>query len=125
MQIGPRVGFKSGPSVGPRADDPLAAFRDAASGKLTPLTQAELNAVLSAGGISAKTALDAYGFQDASGNIAASIGTPLTVAGALSYQQAEAGWTRKALAFADGTMRATYAAGVGFDSSTESFLYFT
>ena len=126
MRIGPRVGFKSGPVIGSRVDDPLAAFRDPVSGKACPLTQAQWDTLFDTAAVARKTLSHSYGFQDASGNIAAQVGTNLTVTGTLGYRQAETGWGRTATVWTEtAAERAMLAAGVAPNLSAVSGLFFS
>jgi hypothetical protein len=72
---------------------------DATSGIACPITQAQWNAIFAKAGVSAKTLTHSWAFQDASGNITATVGTDLTVSGTLDYQQTVSGWTRKGTRF--------------------------
>lgn len=76
---------------------------DATSGIVAPTTSAEFTAL-------GETAFDhTFGCQDASGNLAATLGTPALAsqgAGAALYQQPVAGWSRKSVgSTADGDVR--------------------
>lgn len=97
---------------------------DLLSGMGVPLTQAEVNTFLAEANMGAKTVAHSWGFQDASGNISATVGTLLTAAGTLEYQQAVSGWTRTATRFTDNTTdAASHAGGTGINPSTTSCLY--
>lgn len=110
--IGPRVGVKGGPRVGPAvgvgSDEVSAAgiTRDALSGKYVPATSAEWASLIALAGltgvVSPPSAL--WLLQESSGNAADSIGGfPLTASGTLmSYQQSESGWSRKGIKVTDG-----------------------
>lgn len=94
--IGPKIGFR-GVRVGPRtgaygAAAPATIPTDATSGKGVPLTLADYALATS------KVPSHTWGMQDAAGNPAATVGTALTATGAsILYQQAVAGWSRKAI----------------------------
>jgi hypothetical protein len=78
---------------------------DAASGEYTPLTEAECETVLSAGGVAAPSVTNLYLFgTPASGNVSDVFGGKnLTAAGTWSYQQTVAGWTIKSAKTSAGT----------------------
>lgn len=93
IRIGPRIGIK----FGLVDTDPLAGVsRDATSSKLTPASSTEWSATLAAAGISSGGPSLLWLCQEASGNLADSIGSFTgTVSGApLTYQQAISGWSR-------------------------------
>lgn len=97
--------------------------RDLSSGKGVPLTQAEWNSVFSAAGVPVKTVAHSHGFQDTSGNVAATVGTLLTVTGTVDYQQTFAGFTRKGIGITEtASERIGYATGVGPNPATGSVL---
>lgn len=73
--------------------------RDPTSGYAVPLTQDEWNIVFDVAGVARKTVNQSWSLQDASGNAAATIGSPLTASAGLDYLQAVPGWTRMAIAF--------------------------
>lgn len=120
--IGPRVGAKVGPRVGPAvgaAADELSASaiaRDATSNIYVPANVSEWTALMALAGLSTGNPSAVYGFQDASGNPADSVGTfTLTASGTgLSYQNAVTGWSRKAIN--------TTSAGTGALTSTAAGL---
>jgi hypothetical protein len=92
-------------SMGIMGSQPIAVpiTKDATSGILTPANRAEWDQVMVYAGISSGGPSFVYQMQEASGNLLDSIGgATLTVAGAPSYRQAVAGWSRLAFTFADG-----------------------
>lgn len=103
--------------------DPMAGVtKDATSLKYTPADAAEWAIAASVAGISSPYEL--WLAQQAAGNLAGSINAvSLVAAGAVAYQQAIAGWTRKAVTIADGAI-ASFGTngGLGFDPSTTSTL---
>lgn len=112
--IGARVGVKVGARVGAAAGVSLdqiavaaasAWSTDATSGKGVPANATEWEAALTSAGLSPATFAPSalWLLQEASGNAADSIGSfTLTASGTLGYQQAVAGWTRKAITSTDG-----------------------
>lgn len=117
--IGTRTGSKgvvTGSKVGSSTDDesggtvdPLAGVtRDAASGKYFPASAAEWDIVLSVAGVSSGGPSALWLCQEASGNLADTIGAFTLTAGgaAATYQQAITGYTRKGIALADGATSA-------------------
>lgn len=121
-QHGVRHGIRRGPVHG--VSRGLASVpTDASSGKGVPLTQANWNNVFTNAGVGAKTVAHTWGFQDASGNIVATVGTDLTATG-LAYNTAVSGWTRTAASFTDNTTdAATHAGGVGVNPASVSCLW--
>lgn len=124
-RVGLRVGGRRGPAVGLGIDelgtsvDPFAAFRDASSAKACPTSLAQWALMTS------KVPSHTWGFQDAAGNIAATVGTALTVANAPTYQATVTGWTRKALRFnTTVNQRAAFAAAAGPNPATGSVAWF-
>lgn len=113
--IGARIGARIGASVGAAVGtDPLApapagipgVTRDVASGIYYPATQAEWTTFIAATGLAISVPDAIWNFQDASGNPVDSgpSGFTLTAAGTgLSYQQAVAGLSRKAIKTTDGS----------------------
>lgn len=102
----------------------VTVVTDPTSNKGVPLSQAEWNDVFTVAGVGAKTVHSSWGFQDASGNIAATVGTALTVTGTLDYRQAVAGWTRLSANFTEtAAERAGWAAGVGPNPASVSTLW--
>ena len=98
--VGPRIGVAVGVSedeIGGGGADPLAGVtRDATSNKYAPANATEWAAVLAVAGISSGGPSLLWNCQEASGNLADSIGTFTgTVTGTpIAYQQAVAGWSR-------------------------------
>lgn len=93
--------------IGPikNASDSLPGVtRDTASGKYTPATAGEWNTVLAAAGIASGGPSLLWLCQEASGNLADSIGAFTgTAAGIpITYQQAATGWTRLGVVGSDG-----------------------
>lgn len=102
----------------------VVGVSDATSGKGVPLTQAEWDAVFSGAGVASKTVAHSWGFQDASGNAVAEVGTDLTAAGTLEYEQTVTGWSRKAIRFTNASTDAlSHAGGVGVNPNTTSCLW--
>lgn len=99
--------------------------KDATSGIFCPLTQGGWTAVFTKAGVTVKTVSHSWGFQDASGNPAATVGTALTQAGtAPTYQQAISGWTRKSINSGDNsTTSLQHGSGAGTNPSTTSSLW--
>lgn len=127
-RIGPKIGGRAGPAFGPGADQIAPAGAsfpiDSGSGKGVPLTQADWTNVASASGTPARTVSHSWGFQDAAGNVVATVGTDLTVAGVFEYLQAVAGWARPGLQFTNNTAdAATHAGGVGVNPAVTSCLW--
>lgn len=76
---------------------------DAASGKAVPATSAEWSAFIAANALSVPVPDCLWLLQEASGNPVDSIGgVTLTAAGTVTYQQAEAGWSRKGVGLTTG-----------------------
>ncbi len=107
-----RASIKATPSLELAATQSLTlegVAKDATSQKRAPLTLVEWGAFI--GGLAPR---HSWGFQDLAGNVAATIGSALTATGALEYQQAVTGWTRKAIRISPTAgERATLAAGAG------------
>jgi hypothetical protein len=103
--------------------------RDPISGFAVPLTQADWNAVFDAAGVTRKTVNQSWSFQDASGNAAAEIGSPLVASATLDYLQDVPGWARKAIMFApEGGSEFLFqpkTVAQGPDSTLESVLMFS
>lgn len=110
--IGPRVGAKVGPRVGVAVGigtDELAAggmagvARDATSGIYCPATAAQWTQTLGVAGIASGNPSVLYLLQEASGNIADSIGTFTgTATGTgFTYSNVEAGWSRVGVGMTD------------------------
>jgi len=102
--------------------------RDATSGIYTPANATEWTTFMTAVGLSALGNPNSlYNCQEASGNLADSIGAlALTAAGtpAQGYQQAVTGWSRKGVTIgAGGTARFAAASGTGPNMSTTSALW--
>lgn len=103
LLAGLRSGLRSGLRVGldpSDGADPMAGVsRDATSGVYCPATAGEWTTTRSAAGLPAGNPIALYLLQEASGNAADSIGAfTLTASGTLlAYQQAIAGWARKAI----------------------------
>lgn len=97
MRVGPSIGLTVGPQVGPvpPSSAALPYSTDAASGKAVPASSAEWSAFISAAGLSVSAPSYLHLCQEASGNLADTIGgLTLTANGSPAYQQAVAGWTR-------------------------------
>lgn len=133
--IGSRIGSKSrftGSIVGSVGDDegstdPFAGIdRDATSNIYLPADSAQWTQLRTAAGLSMANPDSLWLCQEAAGNLADSIGAlTLTAIGAPLYQQAAAGWTRKAVSVsADGAAdRFAATAGVGPSPATTSQLW--
>jgi hypothetical protein len=77
--------------------------QDATSLKFVPANATEWTTTMAAAGIGSGNPSALYLYQEASGNLADSIGSfTLTAAGSPSYQQAVTGWTRKKISLTDG-----------------------
>lgn len=114
LQIGPHMGATIG-QFG--AANPMASVtRDATSGIYCPATSSEWTTTLSAAGDAVGGPSALYLCQEASGNLADSIGTfTLTASGTgLTYAQAVSGWARKGVSSNDG--------GTGVFTSTDAGL---
>lgn len=111
MAIGPRIGSKFGARFAPAfGGDPISAGSsaswtvDAASGKAFPANATEWSAFIAARGLVTTVPSALWNFQETTGNFADSIGAfPLTAGVSLGYQNAVAGFTRKSIAFVDGS----------------------
>ena len=102
-------GLNAGVAAGISADPLGTAFslatvaKDATSNIYCPASAAQWTQALGVAGIGSGGPFGLWLCQEASGNLADSIGSfTLTVAGAPTYQNAIAGWTRKALHTTDG-----------------------
>lgn len=106
-RVGPNVGAVVGSQVGSiRDSSPLSSVaRDATSSIYTPANAGQWTTALGVAGITTGNPTSLYLCQEAAGNLADSIGAnTLTQLGAGHlYQQAVAGWTRKAVTTVDGT----------------------
>lgn len=108
VRIGPRIGARLGLRIGAPpggASDPMAGVaKDATSNIYVPANGAQWSTVFSVAAMGGRSALSAYLCQEASGNLADSIGAnTLTASGASwAYQQTIAGWARKGITIADG-----------------------
>lgn len=121
MIVGTKVGARVGPVVGLDfgGGNPLASVtKDATSGIFTPASASEWSAFISAKGLSIAVPDAIWLLQEASGNPTDSGSSGLfglTASGTgLAYQQAVAGWSRKAITFTDG--------GTGLLKSTSASL---
>lgn len=96
--------------------------RDGSSLIYTPASSSEWTALRTAAGLSVANPNSLWLAQEASGNLADSIGSvTLTASGSPTYQQTVTGWSRKAVAAADGSSdRFTAGAGVGPNPTTTS-----
>jgi len=99
---------------------------DATSGWAVPATSMEWRAFLDSLGLTSQQGPGHLHLcQEASGNLADSIGTyTLTANGAPAYQQTIAGWTRKAVAFDGVTSAQRFLTAVGPNPSVDSILMF-
>lgn len=121
MKIGLSLGLQISP-VEAAASNPMAGVsQDATSLIYVPDTAAEWTIAMAAAGLATGNPSHLYRCQEASGNLADSIGSATEVAsGALSYQQSVAGWTRKGVktnadpnAFFLGTTAASFSSSSG------------
>lgn len=104
---GPVHGVKHGSLIWAAGGNPMAGVtRDATSLIYCPSTAAEWNTTLAVAGIGSGGPTSLYLCQEASGNLADSIGTnTLTLAGAGHlFQQPVAGWSRLAATTTDGAV---------------------
>jgi len=112
--VGPRVGPRVGIGVGVDADELAAPVsgggipgvtRDGTSGIYCPANAAEWTALMAAAGLATGNPGSTWNMQEASGNLADSIGTvTLTMTGTGHlYRQAATGWSRFCLKCVDGT----------------------
>lgn len=132
--IGPRVGTRVRPRVGPMlgmkrlgsAVNPMAGVtQDATSLKFVPATAGEWTTTMAAAGIASGNPTDWWLCQEAAGNLASSGpgAVTLTANGAPLYRQAAAGWTRLAVGFTNAAnQRFTAAAGIGPNPGATSVL---
>ena len=75
--------------------------RDASSGVYAPATAAEWQTAFAAAGISGGTPSNLWLLQEASGDLADSVGDGTLTNASMSYQQSVSGWTRKAMTSPD------------------------
>lgn len=107
IQIGIQVGVQAGSRIGigdAASGNPMAGVsQDATSLKYAPATAGEWTITMAAAGIGTGNPSALHLMQEASGDLLDSIGAfPLTSIGTgQSYQQAVAGWTRKAVTIAN------------------------
>jgi hypothetical protein len=133
--IGVRVGLIAGVRVGvagginadpiaPDTNNPMASVtRDSTSGIYWPSNVAEWTTTLSVAGLAGGNPTGLWNCQDASGNLADAIGSQvLTVTGAVLYQQAISGWSRKCFAMNATTAKAVAPAGYVPSSSSTAWL---
>lgn len=93
----------SGSQATPAPASPMAGVtRDATSGIYCPANAAEWSTVMAAAGISSGGPSLLYLLQEASSNVADSIGAFTGTVTAASYQQPVTGWSRKAITGIDG-----------------------
>lgn len=116
-----KFGLNLGLNLGPQQVSAGAGgvSRDATSNIYVPATSAEWTTFLASAGLTGLVAVpDAlWLMQEASGNPADSIGSfTLTASAGLSYQQAEAGWTRKGVKFTDGGLATLSSASASLPS---------
>ena len=129
--VGVRVGIKVGiaPGIGASASggsgggtDPMAGVsRDATSAVYCPANNAEWTTTMTVAGLVGGNPSSLWLCQEAAGNLADSIGAvTLVAAGAPTYRNAQAGWTRLAMSITATTVQAfTFGAGT-YDPSTTS-----
>ncbi len=104
VRDGIRSGLRDGSRAGANPDVAVTGVtRDSTSGIYCPANAAEWTIVMAAAGIASGGPSLLWGCQEASGNLADSIGTFTgTVSGTpVTYQQAVTGWTRKGIAGAN------------------------
>lgn len=99
--------------------------RDATSNKVVPASASEWASIRSLAGVTAGACTHIWQMQEASGNLADSIGSnTLTAFSTPLYQQTITGWTRKAIRL-DGTGDAFFSADAGIgNTATTSHLVF-
>lgn len=121
LQIGTRS-LQVGLAIGPRAGSPMASVsQDAASLIYCPANSTEWTTTMTVAGFGGGNPASLWLCQEASGNLADSIGSnALTVAGAPSYQQTETGWSRKSVRITATTVQAFTAAAGVLDPSAAS-----
>lgn len=122
--LGPRAGAKAGTrvglAVGPSADELSAgtapsASRDATSNIYVPATAGEWTA------LSLTAPDDLWLSQEASGNLADSIGAVALTANATpGYSAAISGWSRVGVSLTEGTANQRFSAGIGVGPSPAS-----
>lgn len=133
--IGPRVGIAVGPRIGAAigvdanelsalggAPNPMASVtRDATSAIYCPANASEWTTTLTVAGLAGGNPAGLWLCQEASGNLADAIGAnPLVVAGAPTFQNANAGWTRKSVNITATTVQAFSLGAGSFDPSSVS-----
>ena len=124
-RVGAKFGALFGSRVGSSSDDEGASFTiDSAAGRAAPANAAEWTAFMTAAGLATGNPSSVWNCQDASGNLLDSIGSvPLTPTGAVTYQNAVAGWARSAVNIPQTSgARCVAAAGVGPNPTTTSVL---
>ena len=98
-RVGPVVGIKVGINGDASSSAPPAAYTgtiDAGSGRPAPSSSAEWTSFIAAYGLSVAVPGHLHLCQEASGNLAATIGgLTLTASGTVLYQKSVAGWARK------------------------------
>jgi hypothetical protein len=125
LLVGPVVGPVVGPKVGPNGDVsagvPVTWTVDATSGIAVPANATEWADFIAANGLSISVPSSLYLMQEASGNLADSIGALTLTSTSLTYQQAVAGWTRLGITVTDGSGgRAEATVGNGPNPATTS-----
>jgi hypothetical protein len=129
MNIGirARLGARVGPKMGMVGDGSLLATvtKDATSNIYVPANASEWSNLLAAANISSGGPASTWLCQEATGNLADSIGaTTLAANGAVTYQNAVTGWTRKAAGIPAATSaRFQAAAGIGANPASTSVLW--
>lgn len=131
-RVGLRVGTRPGTAPGPNGDEIgnggggsfAGVSRDATSLIYVPANASEWTTFRTAGSLSIANPNSLWLCQEAAGNLADSIGAiALTATGGL-FQQAVAGWSRKAVGTTDGSSDKFVAgAGVGPSPATTSQLW--
>lgn len=124
LRSGLRIGLRSG--LNPGGASLAGVTKDATSNIYTPANATEWAAVMSVAGISSGGPSLLWLCQEASGNLADSIGafTGTLTGGPPSFQQAIAGWSRKGITGADAgtTVFANTAAGLPDPATTSNLI---
>lgn len=130
LRIGPAESLAASSAIGtdplvPTSSGYAGVSRDATSGIYVPASSTEWTTFIAAAGLSISVPDSLWLCQEASGNLADSIGAlSLTAGGTPGYQASVTGWTRKAVTSADGSTSAFLrAAASGPNPSTTSSLW--
>ncbi len=115
-----RLSLHPGLGLGPPPRDGSTWSVDG-TGQGVPASSAEWSAAMSSAAISSGNPSYGWGFQEASGNLSSFLNAAtLTAFGASTYQQAIAGWTRRAIAIASAS--AFYNTTIG-NTATTSYMW--